>query len=428
MQQSYKEKIAGFSQLLSKRHDQFSLEHWPRHYTKARGKYVTAKDGQTYVDMSISGIGACILGYAHPEVDDAVIRAIKNGVASSINSDLEPVLAERLIALHPHHDLVRYCKSGGEANTIAVRLSRAYTRRSRVLFCGYHGWHDWYLAANHDNLSNLNNHLLKDLAPIGVPTELAGTAIPFEYNTRSFAEVIARHGDETGCIIMEPARATAPDIELLELVRKEATKRNIPLIFDEISSGFRTTNCALSKSVGVNPDISVFAKSIGNGYPIAAIVGNGDVMTTVEKSFVSSTNWTEATGLAAALSVLDIFERDNVPARITELGMHWLSRFKTFNEMTGMQFQTSGLPGMLYFSKRENGDEFRTYFTVFGLSEGMLTAGRFYPNFQHDENDIERYFDLLERAWDSYTSLNDKELADFCGPILPGGFNFLPQT
>jgi glutamate-1-semialdehyde aminotransferase len=395
---------------------------------KASGKHITTKDEQIYLDMSISGIGACILGYAHPEVDEAVIRAIRDGVASSINSHLEPELAERLIALHPHHDLVRYCKSGGEANVIAVRLSRAYTRKSLVLFCGYHGWHDWYLAANHDNLSNLNNHLLKDLAPLGVPAELSGTAMPFEYNVESFAKVIAQYGDEAGCIIMEPARATAPDTQLLELVRNEATKRNIPLIFDEISSGFRTTNGALARAINVEPDISVFAKSLGNGYPIAAIVGNGDVMTTVEKSFVSSTNWTEATGLAAALSVLDIFERDKVPSRISELGLHWLSRFDIFNEMTGSQFQTSGLPGMIYFSKREKSDEFRTFFTVFSLKEGLLTAGRFYPNFQHDEDDITLYFDILGQAWDRYCAMNEDEVRAFCGPILPGGFNALRQT
>ena len=193
MQSTHQSKIAGYSQLISKRHDQFSLDHWPRGYKSATGSTITDSSGKQFLDMSISGIGACILGYAFPEVEAAVIRARRNGISTSLNSDLEPLLAEKLIGLHRYHDLVRFCKSGGEANAIAVRLCRAFSGRDTVLFCGYHGWHDWYVSANHENLSKLNNHLLKDLNPTGVHKALKGTTVPFEYVVDSFLNKITQN-------------------------------------------------------------------------------------------------------------------------------------------------------------------------------------------------------------------------------------------
>ena len=175
-----KKIIPGGNQLLSKRSEQFLPEYWPWYYRKAQGVDVWDLDNNHYIDMSIMGIGACPLGYADPDVNAAVKSRIDNGSMCTFNSPEEIDLAEKLIQLHPWAEMVRYARCGGEAMAIAVRIARAHTKRDVVAFCGYHGWHDWYLAANLADDRNLDGHLLPGLAPAGVPRGLAGTALPFQ--------------------------------------------------------------------------------------------------------------------------------------------------------------------------------------------------------------------------------------------------------
>jgi len=184
--------IPSMTQLLSKRPDQFSLGVWPGYYTKAKGAEVWDLDGNRYIDMSIAGIGANVLGYADPDVDAAVKHAIDNGVSSSLNCPEEIELAELLIELHPWADMMRTCRSGGESMVIAVRIGRAHSGKDKVAFCGYHGWHDWYLAANLGPEDALGEHLLPGLSPCGVPKGLTDTAFPFHYNQLDELEEIVR--------------------------------------------------------------------------------------------------------------------------------------------------------------------------------------------------------------------------------------------
>src|SRR6266849_4383334 len=177
-----KQLIPGGTQLVSKRAELYLPDQWPSYYASARGVEVTDLDGNTYIDMSMMGIGACVLGYADPEVDGAVKAAIDAGSASTLNAPEEVELAELLCELHPWADMVRFARAGGEAMMIAVRIARARTRRDKIAFSGYHGWGDWYLAANLADEDALDGQLMPGLDPAGVPRGLKGTALPFHYN------------------------------------------------------------------------------------------------------------------------------------------------------------------------------------------------------------------------------------------------------
>ena len=182
MQKMARQRIPGMTQLLSKRPDMFAPGVWPGYFSKAKGVEVWDLDGNRYIDMSIAGIGANVLGYADPDVDDAVRAIIDKGTSCSLNCPEEIELADLLCEIHPWADMVRFSRTGGEARTIAVRIARAYTGKDKIAFCGYHGRHDWYLSANVGTENALGEHLLPGLSPSGVPQGLTGTALPFRYN------------------------------------------------------------------------------------------------------------------------------------------------------------------------------------------------------------------------------------------------------
>ena len=235
-----KRVIPGGNMLLSKRAEMFLPEQWPAYFSRSRGCQVWDLDGNEFTDMSLMGIGTNTLGYAHPEVDEAVRGTVAAGNMTTLNCPEEVYLAERLVELHPWAQMVRFARSGGEANAIAVRIARAASGREKVAICGYHGWHDWYLAANLGDEANLAGHLLPGLEPNGVPTSLRGTVLPFNYNRIDELEALVSSHD-IGVIKMEVSRNHGPAEGFLQRVRDIATRRGIVLIFDECTSGFRQT-------------------------------------------------------------------------------------------------------------------------------------------------------------------------------------------
>ena len=174
---------------------------------------------------------------------------------------------DRLVELHPWADMVRYARSGGEICSVAVRIGRAASGRSKVAFCGYHGWHDWYLAANLGEDDSLDGHLLPGLEPRGVPRALAGTSIPFRFNDLEGLRRILENDPEVGVIFMEVQRSTPPAEGFLEGVRALATKHDAVLIFDECTSGFRRTLGGLHLHYGVEPDLATFGKTSATATP-----------------------------------------------------------------------------------------------------------------------------------------------------------------
>ena len=299
-----KKIIPGGTQLLSKRSELFLPDQWPSYYTKAKGVEIWDLDGNKFTDMSIMGVGACILGYADNEVNTAVHKAVDKGSISTLNCPEEVDLAELLLKLHPWADMVRYTKTGGEAMAVAVRIGRAHTGMDIVAFCGYHGWHDWYLAANLADNKNLDGQLLPGLEPKGVPRGLKGTALPFNYNNLDELERIVKKND-VGVIVMEPLRHHEPAPGFLAGVRKIADDIGAVLIFDEVTSGWRMNVGGVHALYKVIPDIAVYGKAMSNGYSMAAIIGKKEVMESAQESFISSTYWTEGIGLVASIATIN---------------------------------------------------------------------------------------------------------------------------
>src|ERR1700726_3821460 len=343
--------IPGGTQLLSKRPSMFLPAQWPSYFAKARGTEVTDLDGKTYIDMSMMGIGACVLGYADPDVDRAAKDAIDAGVASTLNAPEELVLAELLLDLHPWAQMVRYSRGGGEAMSIAVRIARAHTGRDKIAFCGYHGWSDWYLAANLGEDEALDAHLLPGLEPRGVPRGLQGTALPFHYNQiDELKSIVKGNRNSLAAIVMEPQRGNEPAPGFLQEIRTIASEIGAVLIFDEITTGFRMTDGGIHLLLNVNPDIAVFAKAMANGYAMAAVIGTEEIMQAAQATFISSTNWTERIGPAAAIATIGKFRREKVAPHLIAIGNQVMEGWKAIAHRTGLRLHTSGLPSLCHFS------------------------------------------------------------------------------
>ena len=393
--------IPGGTQLLSKRPSMFLPEHWPCYFSKAQGVEVTDLEGKTYVDMSMMGIGACVLGYADPDVDGAAKAAIDAGVASTLNAPEELALAELLIELHPWAQMVRYARAGGEALSIAVRIARAHTRRDKVAFCGYHGWCDWYLAANLAEDQALDAHLLPGLEPRGVPRGLLGTALPFHYNRiDELKAIVDANAGELAAIVMEPQRGAEPAPGFIEEVRDIAREIGAVLVFDEITTGFRMTNGGIHLLRKVNPDIAVFAKAMANGYAMAAVIGTETVMQAAQSTFISSTNWTERIGPAAAIATIGKYRRENVAQHLIGIGNRVMEGWRKSARATGLNLHTSGLPSLCHFAfEHEQELLLTTLFTQIMLDHGYLAYNQFKPSLAHTDKHVDHYLATVEEAF-----------------------------
>ncbi len=419
--------IPGGNMLLSKRAEMFLPDRWPAYFSRAKGCRVWDLDGREYIDMSIMGIGTNILGYGHPEVDAAVMRAVEAGNMSTFNCPEEVYLAERLVALHPWAEMVRLARTGGEACAVAIRIARAATGRDKVAICGYHGWHDWYLAANLGDEHNLAGHLLPGLDPKGVPQSLRGSVLPFHYNDYAALEsLVAQH--DIGVIMMEVSRNVGPETGFLEKVRRLATDKGIVLIFDECTSGFRETFGGLHKKFGVEPDMAVFSKALGNGYAIAAVIGRRAVMDAAQSTFISSTFWTERIGPTAALATLDVMERVKSWEIITTIGNKIKERWSTLADEHGLQIDIWGLPALPGFTIRSiQALEYKTLITQEMLKQGILAANSVYVCVEHTPFVVDAYFNALDLVFAKIRECEDgrpiTELLE--GPVCHAGFRRL---
>jgi glutamate-1-semialdehyde 2,1-aminomutase len=401
IQDKAKRLIPSMTQLLSKRPDQFSLGVWPGYYSKAKGAEVWDLDDNHYIDMSISGIGANVLGYADPDVDAAVKTAIDNGVSCSLNCPEEVELAELLISLHPWADMVRYCRSGGESMALAVRIARAASGKDKVAFCGYHGWHDWYLAANLGTKDALGDHLLPGLEPLGVPKALTGTSFPFHYNRLDELEsLVKKHRNELGVIVMESIRSQDPDPTFINGVRQIADEIGAVLIVDEISAGFRINTGGAHLKINLHPDIAVFSKAMGNGYPVGAVIGKEKFMQVAQRTFISSTNWTERTGTAAALATICKHRDKDVPKHLIGIGKLMQQGWQDKADKNGLKIHVSGIPPLSHFGFGEgNPYELKALFVQLMLERGFLAANIFYSMLAHTAEHVGKYMIAADEAF-----------------------------
>jgi len=406
--------VPGGTQLLSKRPEMFAPDVWPAYYSKAKGARVWDLDGREFIDMSIMAVGACILGYADDEVDDAVVAAIRSGVNSSLNCPEEVELAEAMIALHPWFGMVRYARSGGEAMGMAVRIARAHTRRDTVLFSGYHGWNDWYLAANLGETDGLDGQLMAGLQPNGVPRGLAGTALPFQLNDMDGlrAQIKGRE-KQIAAIIIEPARGEEAPGESLRQLREIADEIGAVLVFDEITSGFRMCAGGIHRRYGIHPDIAVFAKSMANGYAMATVIGSERVMQSAQTTFISSTNWTDRVGPVAALATLRKYQRENAEQHLIKLGNQTKRIWAGAAERSGLAITTSGLPTLASFGfQHPQAVALNTRFTIEMLQRGFLGFRQFKASLAHGAAEMDAYASACDEVFGVLAALPEHALLD----------------
>jgi len=424
-----KSLIPGGTMLLSKRPEMFLPNKWPAYFDKAKGCHVWDLDGNCYLDMSIMGIGTNILGYGHPEVDRCVKETVRKGNMSTLNCPEEVKLAEKLIELHPWADMVRFARTGGEANAVAIRIARAASGKDKVAICGYHGWHDWYLAANLLEDDSLSGHLLPGLDPIGVPKSLKNTVFTFQYNRLDGLEKLVDQHSDIGTIKMEVSRNAGPAPDFLGGVRKLATDKGIVLIFDECTSGFRQTFGGLHKLYGVEPDMAMFGKAMGNGYAITAAIGKREIMEAAQQTFISSTFWTERIGPTAALATLSEMEKIKSWEIITETGRLIGEKWEALGNQLKLPLKVAGLPALISFSiTSDNWLKYKTYITQEMLKKGILAANSVYVSISHKAEYIKSYFEVLEPLMRTIALCEaDEENVDSLleGRVCHGGFKRL---
>ena len=421
-----KQIVAGGNMLLSKRPEMFLPEQWPSYFSKSKGCEVWDLDGKKYIDTLMMP-GTNSLGYNYEEIDEAVKETINSGNMSTLNAPEEVELTERLVELHPWADMARFARSGGEANSVAIRLARAASGKDNVAFCGYHGWHDWYLASNLSDSKGLDGHLLPGLDPHGVPKNLKDSVHPFEYNNFDKLEELVKTKN-IGVIKMEVYRNKEPENNFLHRVRKLANEHNIVLVFDECTSGFRKNFGGLHKLYDVEPDVAMFGKALGNGYAVTAVLGKREVMQAAEKSFISSTFWTERIGSSAALATLKAMDKEKSWEKITSMGEEINKEWIKLSQEYELPITISGLAALTTFAfKSKNALAYKTLITQEMLKKGYLAATAVYVCTAHTPEIIKTYLENLKPLFQTIKECEEgRDIMTLLeGPIAHGGFKRL---
>ncbi len=414
--------------LLSKRAELFLPEKWPAYFSKAKGCHVWDLDGNKFIDMSIMGIGTNTLGYGNDKVDSAVLKAISEGNMSTFNCPEEVYLAEKLVELHPWAEMVRFARTGGEANAIAIRIARAASGKDKIALCGYHGWHDWYLATNLKEKNSLNDHLLPGLDPKGVPKALEGSVIPFKYNKYEELENIVKRNQDLAAIKMEVQRSELPTDGYLFKIRELCDKNNIILIFDECTSGFRETYGGIHLKYDVNPDISIFGKALGNGYAITSIIGKRNIMEYAQNTFISSTFWTERIGPTAGLKTLEEMKKIESWKIISKVGETVSQGWKELANQYNLNIFINGIKPIPSFTiKSEKMIFYKTYITQEMLKKGFLASNLFFASTCHSQEIISKYFEALNSIFKDIKECEEgRDILNLLeGPVCHSGFKRL---
>ncbi len=325
---------------------------YPIFITHGQGGRVVDVDGNEYVDM-LCAYGPIIMGYREREIDDAAIEQIRErGSCFSLVQPVQNELAFRLRQLIDCAEMSIFVKTGSDATTLAVRIARGKTGRTKVIRCGYHGWHDWCVEVKG-----------------GVPKKLYEDVFEAHYNDLEGIEALMKqHGDDMAAIIITPVGhplahpVEEPKPGYLQAVRALADRYGTVLIFDEIRTGFRVSLGGAAKHYGVKPDLMTVGKAMANGYPIAAVCGIRDIMKVVEKEvFISSTYFPNSLEMVAALKTLEILERDKILDVIRDRGTQFQERLRSVVAKSGVKAAVSGIPQMPFITFPENDDPEKLY-------------------------------------------------------------------
>lgn len=407
--------VAGGTMLFSKRPDLYATQGWPTYFSRTQGCKVWDLDGRPFIDVGLMGVGTNVLGYSNPEVDEAVREVIQNGNMSSLIAPEEVFLAEELVAIHPWAGKARFARSGGEACAVALRIARAASGKDGVAFCGYHGWHDWYLSANLLSGSSLDTHLLPGLSPKGVPKALKGSSLPFRYNEVDALEKHLESG-AIGCIFMEVERNIPPATGFLESVKALSKKYGAVLVFDECTSGFRTQHGGLHLGYGVEPDLVTLGKTLGNGYAVSAVLGTDAVMQQADSSFISSTFWSERIGSVAGLKTLEVMKREDSPKRLVETGLRVRRGWGEIANSNGLKLEITGIvPLSSYTVTGYGATEVKTFVTREMLRRGFLAPPSIYVSLAHTEEIVEVYLASLNDVFRELSKIDPEDLGNVLG-------------
>ena len=391
MRQRALDVIPGGNSLLSKRSEMFSPSKWPGYFNSSSGIIVEDLDEKFYKDFSHFSVGTCTLGYANSSVNNAVKKSIDKGTMSTLNCAEEVLLAEKLVSMHSWANKVKFARTGGEANAIAVRLARAASGKDKILINGYHGWHDWYLSVNLSDKNNLDTHLLPGLKPSGVPSSLANTVETFQVGDMQKIREELKKGTYAA-LKMEVMRSERPSKEYLSEIRSLCDEFDTLLIFDECTSGFREAFGGMHLNYNIYPDLCVLGKTIANGFPMTCVLGTNKVMEDSSSSFISSTFFTDRIGFVAALKTLEVMEQNKSWEIITELGNYYKKKVNDVFAKTDFEINWSGMPSLIGYSvKSKQWLYLKTFITERCLDFGYLHGCLFYPSLAHSKSDIDDF-------------------------------------
>jgi len=433
--QEYAHKIIpGLSGLLGKRPEMYLPGGtWPTYYSKAKGIHIWDLKGKKYSDFTMLGVGSCVLGYSDPEINEIAKKVISEGPLTTLNPPEEIILAEKLLDIHKWADQVKFARTGGEMVAVAVRLARSYTKREKILICGYHGWHDWYLAANITGNRNLNNHLLPGLDPKGVPKGLKKTVIPFNFN--NFADIkniVKKQAAEAAAIILEPARNTLANKTFLQALRSICDQNGCVLIFDEITCAWRNDTSGIHKELGVNPDLATFGKTMANGIPMSAIIGKKEIMEEAKNTFISSTNWTERLGPACSIAFLNKHKRLRLGKILQKNGEKIRKIWSDAADNADLEIKMSGILPLSSFKiisdkKEDKWPAIITYFIQEMLKHNILASDRCFSNYCQTEKELSKYKKACDKIFKkiSYLTSKNKIEENLEGPVKQMGFKRL---
>jgi len=393
--------IPGGNGLLSKRPNRFLPEGWPTYYLKAKGISIWDLNSKKYIDFSTMGVGSAILGYANSKIDSSVVKYLRKGVNTTLNCPEEYFLARELLKYDKFAQQVKFARGGGEAMSLAIRIVRASSKNTKIAFAGYHGWHDWYLAANLKKKTNLNNHLLKNLIPIGIPKGLKNTIVPFKFNNSDQIEDICKK-NKLSAIIIEGARNEYPTKEFVKKVNYLKKKYKLCLVIDEITSGWREQNGGVYKKVGLKPDLVIYGKALGNGYAISAVVGKRKYMNNCQDTFISSTAWTERIGFISALSTIKFFTKNKVGKIINKNGKYIQDGWRAIAKKNNLLITTNKFLPMPSFSFNYGklNEKLHTFFTELMLKRNYLATNSMSVTFAHTRKEIDKYIKKCDEVFE----------------------------
>ena len=396
--------IPGGTTLFSKRSELHLPDKWPAYYTKAKKTSVWDLNGIKYLDM-FCAVGTSILGYSNSRINKAILDNVKKSNMTSLNCPEEVYLSDQIINHHPWASMIKFTRGGGEANAVAIRIARSSTKKKNVAFCGYHGWHDWYLSSNINSKKNLDQHLMSGLNYEGIHKNLKNTSFPFPYNDFQYlSKLIIKK--KIGIIKMEVMRNVKPHKDFLKKVRNLCNKKNIILIFDECTSGYRENMGGIHLNYKINPDIAIFGKALGSGFAINAIIGKRKIMKNAENTFISSSFWGERIGFTAALSSINEFKRLNAFKKIIENGKYIKKLWSELSKKHNIQIKINGTNAIPSFEFINNHSKYKTFLTQEMLKNYILATNVIYINIFHTKNNIKKYIKILDRIFKDISKNN----------------------